>query len=49
LHQANNRFERRFRQIERCVAEQGGKLHETTLDEMETLWQQVKLLEKKPS
>ena len=49
LHLANNRFEQRFRQMELKVAQQGRKLNETTLEELEVLWQEVKLLEKKPS
>lgn len=47
LHQANKRFEQRFRRIESCLVRQGRNLHETSLDEMEALWQQVKLQEKK--
>jgi len=45
LHQANNRFEQRFRRLESSLAQQGRNPHETTLEEMETLWQEVKLLE----
>jgi len=48
LHQANNRFERRFRRIESYLSSQGRKPREATLEEMEALWQQVKLEEKNP-
>lgn len=38
LHQANNRFEQRFRQIELHLARQGRTPRESNLEEMETLW-----------
>ena len=47
LHQANNRFEKRFRCIEANLSKLGRKPQESTLEEMEELWQQVKLFEKK--
>jgi len=48
LHQANNRFEQRFREVETGLARRGRKPHESTLEEMEALWQEVKMLEKNP-
>jgi len=48
LHQANNRFEQRFRNVEACLARRGRKPQESTLEEMEALWQEVKLLEENP-
>lgn len=47
LHHANNRFERRFRRVESHLIQQGRNLRDTSLEEMETLWQQVKLQEEK--
>lgn len=43
LRKANNKFETRFRQVEALVKAQGGTLEESTLEEMERYWQQVKL------
>jgi nucleoside triphosphate diphosphatase len=48
LHQANNRFEKRFRNVEASLVRRGRKPQESTLEEMEALWQEVKLLEEKP-
>ncbi len=48
LHQANKRFEQRFRWIESQLLQQGRKLRETDPDEMEALWQQAKRHEKNP-
>lgn len=42
LQQANNKFERRFRAVERALANQGVKPGAATLDEMEALWSAVK-------
>ena len=43
LRKANNKFETRFRQVEALVKAQRGTLEESTLEEMERYWQQVKL------
>ena len=45
LRGANAKFERRFRHIERRLAERGVACAEATLDEMEALWIEAKLLE----
>jgi len=42
LNKASSKFERRFRQVEHIISEQGHKLSEVTLDEMELAWQHVK-------
>jgi len=42
LRSTNDKFERRFRYIERQLADQGRKPAEATLDEMEALWQEAK-------
>ncbi|MDB9568019.1 nucleoside triphosphate pyrophosphohydrolase [Providencia rettgeri] len=42
LQKACNKFEGRFRQIEKSLAESGKTTESATLDEMEGLWQQVK-------
>ena len=42
LHATNDKFERRFRHIERRLAETGRKPAEVTLQEMEALWQEAK-------
>jgi ATP diphosphatase len=44
LRSTNDKFERRFRHIERRLAEQGRRPAEATLEEMETLWQEAKAL-----
>ncbi|GAA6134473.1 nucleoside triphosphate pyrophosphohydrolase [Oceaniserpentilla sp. 4NH20-0058] len=46
LRSTNNKFERRFKYIESCLALQNKQLQDASLDEMETLWQQAKQLEK---
>ncbi len=46
LQAANAKFERRFRGIEAALAAQGRTAKEASLDEMEALWQAVKLVEK---
>ena len=43
LRQASNRFARRFRGVERVARERGLEMAALTIDEMEVLWQQVKL------
>lgn len=45
LQAANRKFERRFRQVEQIIQRSGRTLEQTTLDEMEAVWQQVKLEE----
>ena len=42
LQKACNKFEGRFRQIEKSLAESGKTTESATLNEMEALWQQVK-------
>jgi len=42
LRGTNDKFERRFRYIEKRLAEQGRKPAGATLEEMETLWQEAK-------
>ena len=46
VRNANDKFSDRFRQVE-TLAEQQGGLEKLTLDEMETLWQQVKKAQSK--
>ena len=42
LRATNDKFERRFRHIERRLAEQGRKPADASLEEMEALWQEAK-------
>lgn len=42
LQKANLKFERRFREVERIVAEQGLEMTGVDLETMEAVWQQVK-------
>ena len=42
LRATNNKFEKRFRHIERRLAETGRTPSDASLDEMETLWQEAK-------
>jgi len=42
LRSTNDKFERRFRHIERRLAEKGRQPAEATLEEMEALWQEAK-------
>jgi ATP diphosphatase len=46
LRQGNRKFERRFRHIESALAGQGRGPSESSLEEMEALWQDAKALEK---
>jgi len=46
LRSTNNKFERRFKYIESCLALQDKALSDASLEEMEALWQQAKQLEK---
>jgi nucleoside triphosphate diphosphatase len=43
LRATNDKFERRFRHIERRLAEAGRKPADATLEEMEALWQEAKM------
>lgn len=47
LELTNKKFIRRFTQIEMLAAVKGRSLHDMDLQEMDTLWNEVKLLEKK--
>ena len=42
LRGTNDKFERRFRYIEQCLASQGRRPSDATLEEMELLWQKAK-------
>lgn len=42
LEKTNKKFIRRFNYIEQCVRQEGRKLKDLTLDEMESLWQEAK-------
>ncbi|MFI8415212.1 nucleoside triphosphate pyrophosphohydrolase [Serratia sp. NPDC078593] len=42
LQAANRKFERRFRQVENIITQQGLTTAEATLEQMEAAWQQVK-------
>lgn len=42
LQAANRKFERRFRQVENIIREQGLSMEDATLEQMEAAWQQVK-------
>jgi nucleoside triphosphate diphosphatase len=44
LRATNDKFERRFRHIERRLAQSGRKPSDATLEEMESLWQEAKSL-----
>ena len=46
LQKANDKFERRFRQVEAIIAAQGLEMSQATLEQMEAAWQQVKAQEK---
>ncbi len=45
LQKANDKFERRFRQVEQIIAARGLTMSVATLEQMESAWQQVKLSE----
>lgn len=49
LRAANAKFERRFKGVEQLLAQSGKTPETSTLEEMDTLWDQVKLQEKKPT
>ena len=42
LQKANRKFERRFRQVEQIIADQGLAMNDATLEQMEAAWQQIK-------
>lgn len=46
LRKANRKFKRRFQYVEQQLLQQGRKIDESSLEEMEALWQQSKELEK---
>jgi len=46
LRRANQKFTRRFNAMERLFEVEGRGLAETSLDEMEAAWQQVKTKER---
>ncbi len=48
LRATNAKFERRFRSIEAAVARQGRAVSETSLAELEVLWEQAKASEREP-
>jgi len=47
LEQTNKKFIRRFQQVEEMAAAQGRSLYDMNLEEMDTLWNKVKELERK--
>lgn len=46
LSKANQKFERRFRGVETCVGQQGKKLSDCTLTELDRHWENIKRQEK---
>ncbi|WP_029684459.1 nucleoside triphosphate pyrophosphohydrolase [Tatumella saanichensis] len=46
LQKANDKFEKRFRQVEAIIAAQGLTMPDASLEQMEAAWQQVKQQEK---
>ena len=42
LRRAIAKFDRRFREVEKCYAEEGREMVEASLEELETRWQSVK-------
>jgi uncharacterized protein YabN with tetrapyrrole methylase and pyrophosphatase domain len=42
LRRTNEKFTRRFRYIERMLLQSGKRPHESTLEEMDALWNQAK-------
>lgn len=49
LRRTNAKFRTRFAHVEQGIAARGKKLAESSLDEMEELWQQAKALSSKPA
>lgn len=48
LQKANEKFERRFRQVEAIIDAQGLAMQDATLEQMEAAWQQIKSQENAP-
>lgn len=48
LREANEKFSRRFRNIEQALARDGRRPEDSTLEEMDQLWDEAKASEKKP-
>lgn len=48
IRRANAKFTTRFSHIEKTVRDQGSSLDETSVDEMEALWNEAKAAERKP-
>jgi len=46
LRQCNNKFERRFRGLEKALKTQGVEMKDASLDQMESAWNEQKMLEK---
>jgi uncharacterized protein YabN with tetrapyrrole methylase and pyrophosphatase domain len=46
LRKSNAKFRRRFERVETALRERGKQLQESSLEEMEGLWQQAKQSEK---
>lgn len=49
LRKTNRKFKRRFQWMEAQLREKGGTIHNSSLEEMESLWQESKKLEKAQS
>jgi len=49
LRRTNRKFERRFRGIESHLADRGRTISDASLDEMESIWNEIKRAEKKQS
>ncbi|PSW18624.1 nucleoside triphosphate pyrophosphohydrolase [Photobacterium sanctipauli] len=47
LQRANKKFERRFREVEKTVLEQGKRVEDCTLAQLDAVWDEVKEREKK--
>jgi nucleoside triphosphate diphosphatase len=45
LRRANQKFQRRFQAMEQEILKRGKQLKECSLDEMETVWEEIKALE----
>lgn len=49
LHRATGKFTRRFQQVEARLAERGRRPQDSTLEEMDALWNEAKAAERAPS
>ena len=47
LRSTNEKFERRFKFVEQSIVEQGSRLEDSSLDEMEQFWLMAKRQERK--